>query len=232
MGTAEPRATECVQNRRKQKTTRLTGRSEAALEQIPATGASHGSDAYRLFPCLETTNQEHDFAQQREVADRLLAALPSMINYWYRYTHDGKRVELNTDVDTMAEHFLVTLLDSADDEIFNRVMDVSLILYAEHEFNASTFTARVCASTLSDMYSCVTGAIGSLRGPLHGGANEAAMDLIEQFDTEAESPHRAFAKCSPLKKSSWIRSCDLSNVRSSQCNHQELGGETQRQERR
>ena len=162
---------------------------KAALEQIPAT--AHPMEVMRTgCSMLGNYEPEHDFAQQREVADRLLAALPSMINYWYRYTHDGKRVELNTDVDTMAEHFLVTLLDSADDEIFNRVMDVSLILYAEHEFNASTFTARVCASTLSDMYSCVTGAIGSLRGPLHGGANEAAMDLIEQFDTEAEAASR------------------------------------------
>ena len=159
---------------------------KSTLELIPAS--THPMEVMRTgCSMLGNYEPETDFDQQQEVADRLLAAFPSIINYWYRYTHDGVRIELNTDVESLAEHFLLTLLGNADDEIFNRVMDVSLILYAEHEFNASTFTGRVCASTLSDMYSCITGAIGSLRGPLHGGANEAAMELIEQFDTEAEA---------------------------------------------
>ena len=109
--------------------------------------------------------------------------LPSIINYWYRFSHDGVRIDVDTDEDSIAGHFLATLKGEPPSDLFRRVMDVSLILYAEHEFNASTFTARVCASTLSDMHSCVTGAIGSLRGPLHGGANEAAMDLIDRFET-------------------------------------------------
>jgi 2-methylcitrate synthase len=129
---------------------------------------------------LET---EQDFSQQEDAADRLLAVFPSIINYWYRFSHEGVRIDEATDDDSIAGHFLHTLLGEAPSALHEAVMNVSLILYAEHEFNASTFTARVCASTLSDMHSCITGAIGSLRGPLHGGANEAAMELIEKFDS-------------------------------------------------
>ena len=152
------------------------------LERIPA--GAHPMDVMRTgCSMLGNLEPEGDFSNQQQVADRLLGALPSIINYWYRYSHDGVRIDVETDEDSIAGHFLATLGDEPPSELFRRVMDVSLILYAEHEFNASTFTARVCASTLSDMHSCVTGAIGSLRGPLHGGANEAAMALIEQFDT-------------------------------------------------
>jgi 2-methylcitrate synthase len=108
---------------------------------------------------------------------------PAIVVYWYRYSHDGVRVETETADDTIAAHFLHMLHGAAPAEIFARVMDVSLILYAEHEFNASTFTARVAASTLTDLHSCITAAIGSLRGPLHGGANEAAMEMIEQYES-------------------------------------------------
>ena len=121
--------------------------------------------------------------KQPSPAARLLATLPAIITYWYRYSHDGVRIETATDDDNIASQFLHLLHGEKPSELHQRVMDVSLILYAEHEFNASTFTARVCASTLSDMHSCITGAIGSLRGPLHGGANEAAMDLIDSFDS-------------------------------------------------
>ena len=152
-----------------------------SLESIPAS--THPMDVLRSgCSLLGNLEPELDFSQQIEVADRLLACMPSIINYWYRFSHDGVRINLNTDAENVAGHFLETLLGKVEDPDFQRVMDVSLILYAEHEFNASTFTARVCASTLSDMHSCVTGAIGSLRGPLHGGANEAAMDLIDRFD--------------------------------------------------
>ena len=152
------------------------------LERIPAS--AHPMDVMRTgCSMLGNLEPEGDFANQQEVADRLLGALPSIINYWYRFSHDGVRIDVATDEESIAGHFLATLTGETPSELFRRVMDVSLILYAEHEFNASTFTARVCASTLSDMHSCVTGAIGSLRGPLHGGANEAAMALIEQFDT-------------------------------------------------
>ena len=152
------------------------------LERIPAS--AHPMDVMRTgCSMLGNLEPEGDFEHQQDVADRLLGAMPSIVNYWYRYSHDGVRVDVETSADSLAGHFLETLGGKSPSALFERVMDVSLILYAEHEFNASTFTARVCASTLSDMHSCITGAIGSLRGPLHGGANEAAMALIERFDS-------------------------------------------------
>ncbi|MBK87553.1 MAG: 2-methylcitrate synthase [Gammaproteobacteria bacterium] len=156
------------------------------LERIPAD--AHPMDVMRTgCSMLGNLEPEGDFTNQQRTADRLLGALPGIINYWYRYSHDGVRIDTVTDEPSLAGHFLRTLSGGSPNELHQRVMDTSLILYAEHEFNASTFTARVCASTLSDMHSCVTGAIGSLRGPLHGGANEAAMELIEQFATPAEA---------------------------------------------
>ena len=156
------------------------------LERIPRD--SHPMDVMRTgSSMLGNLEPEGDFTRQNEVADRLIGALPSIINYWYRFSHDGVRIDTATDDDTVAGHFLHMLLGKRPSDLHQRVMDVSLVLYAEHEFNASTFTARVCASTLSDMHSCVTGAIGSLRGPLHGGANEAAMELIEKFRTPEEA---------------------------------------------
>ena len=150
------------------------------LERIPAN--SHPMDVMRTgCSFLGNLETETDFAQQDDAADRLLAAFPSMICYWYRFSHDGVKVETETDDDSVGAHFLTMLRGEKPNELHERVMNVSLILYAEHEFNASTFTGRVCASTLSDIHSCVTAAIGSLRGPLHGGANEAAMEMIENF---------------------------------------------------
>jgi 2-methylcitrate synthase len=131
---------------------------------------------------LET---ETDFAQQDDAIDRLLATLPAIICYWYKFSHEGVRIDTALDDESIGAHFLHMLGGEVPSELFSQVMNVSLILYAEHEFNASTFTARVCASTLSDMHSCITAAIGSLRGPLHGGANEAAMEMIENW-TSAE----------------------------------------------
>jgi 2-methylcitrate synthase len=152
------------------------------LERIPAS--AHPMDVMRTgCSMLGNLEPEGEFENQQGTADRLLGALPGIINYWYRFSHDGVRIETATDEPSLAAHFLRTLSDESPNELHQQVMDTSLILYAEHEFNASTFTARVCASTLSDMHSCVTGAIGSLRGPLHGGANEAAMELIEKFST-------------------------------------------------
>ena len=152
------------------------------LEMIPAD--THPMDVMRTgCSMLGNLEPETDFDQQQEAADRLLAALPAIICYWYRYSHDGVRINTDTGEATLGGHFLKMLLDESPSDVHRAVMNCSLILYAEHEFNASTFTARVCAATLSDMYSCITGAIGSLRGPLHGGANEAAMELIEKFDT-------------------------------------------------
>ncbi len=152
------------------------------LEVIPAD--AHPMDVLRTgCSVLGNLEPETDFSQQLDVADRLLAAFPSMMLYWYRYHADGKRIETATDDDSIAGHFLHMLHDQPPSDFHQRVLDVSLILYAEHEFNASTFTARVIAATLSDFYSAITGAIGALRGPLHGGANEAAMELIERFES-------------------------------------------------
>ena len=156
------------------------------LERIPAS--AHPMDVLRTgCSMLGNLEPEDGFGNQQRAADRLLGALPGIINYWYRFSHEGVRIETDTDAESLAGHFLQTLTGEKPSELHERIMDISLILYAEHEFNASTFTARVCASTLSDMHSCVTGAIGSLRGPLHGGANEAAMELIETFSTAEEA---------------------------------------------
>lgn len=154
------------------------------LERIPAS--AHPMDVMRTgCSMLGNLETETDFAQQDDAIDRLLALLPAMICYWYRFSHDGVRIETALDDASIGGHFLHMLSGDTPSELFEQVMNVSLILYAEHEFNASTFTARVCASTLSDMHSCITAAIGSLRGPLHGGANEAAMEMIEDW-TSAE----------------------------------------------
>ncbi len=156
------------------------------LERIPAN--AHPMDVMRTgCSMLGNLETETDFSQQDQVIDRLLAVLPSIICYWYVFSHEGKRIETATDDDSIGAHFLHMLAGEAPNDLFSQVMNVSLILYAEHEFNASTFTARVCASTLSDMHSCITGAIGSLRGPLHGGANEAAMDMIENWQSADEA---------------------------------------------
>ena len=136
---------------------------------------------------LGNLEPEGDFSNQNETADRVLASMASIITYWYRYSHDGVKVETATDHSTIGGQFLSLLTGKEPSEDHARALDVSLILYAEHGFNASTFTARTCASTLSDMHSCITGAIGTLRGPLHGGANEAAMEMIEKFNTREEA---------------------------------------------
>jgi len=152
------------------------------LERIPAN--AHPMDVLRTgVSFLGNIEEEGDFSNELRVAERLLAVIPSILMYWYRFSHDNVRIETETDDGSIGAHFLHMLHGKEPDELSARVMDVSLILYAEHEFNASTFTARVAASTLTDMHSCITAAIGSLRGPLHGGANEAAMAMIEQYSS-------------------------------------------------
>ena len=136
---------------------------------------------------LGVLESETSFDQQLDKTERLLAAFPSMLVYWYRFAQDGTEIDFESDQDSIAGYFLEKLHDKEPSELVQRAMDVSLILYAEHEFNASTFTARVCTATLSDIHSAITGAIGTLRGPLHGGANEAAMELIEKFQTPDEA---------------------------------------------
>jgi len=158
------------------------------LEMIPAD--SHPMDVQRsAVSFLGNLEPEGDFSNQADTADRLLACLPSMLLYWHRFHADGKRIDTETDDASVAGHFLHLLHDKPSSELHRKCLDTTLILYAEHEFNASTFAARVITGTMSDMHSAITGAIGALRGPLHGGANEAAMELIEQYN----SPQAAVA---------------------------------------
>ncbi|MCA1767757.1 MAG: 2-methylcitrate synthase [Idiomarina sp.] len=148
------------------------------LERIPKS--AHPMDVMRTgCSMLGNLETEESFDEADDHIERMLATFPGIVLYWYRFTHDGVRIDTDSEEESIGAHFLRLLHDKSPSELHAAVMNTSLILYAEHEFNASTFTARVCASTLSDIHSCVTGAIGSLRGPLHGGANEAAMELIE-----------------------------------------------------
>jgi 2-methylcitrate synthase len=165
------------------------------LELLPQ--GSHPMDVLRsgvsVLGCLEPEHPEHAAPTARELADRLIASLPSMLCYWYHYSHHGRRIEVRTDDDSIAAHFLHLLHGKPASALWIRAMHTSLNLYAEHEFNASTFTARVIAGTGSDLYSCVTGAIGALRGPKHGGANEVAFEIQQRYDSPdaAEADIRA-----------------------------------------
>lgn len=157
-----------------------------ALENIPRI--AHPMDVLRtgvsMLGTLEPENPNH---HQEDIADRLMSTLPGILLYWYHFQNHGKRIKTETDEPTLAGHFLHLLHDKKPSDEHTSAMNVSLILYAEHEFNASTFAARVTASTLSDFYSAIVSGIGTLRGPLHGGANEAAMDLISHFKTPDEA---------------------------------------------
>ena len=156
---------------------------KAALEQLPA--ASHPMDVMRtgvsVLGCTLPEAPSHDNAGARDIIDRLMASMGSMLLYWYHYSHNGRRIEVEGDETTIAEHFLRLLHGRTPSAEHIRAMQTSLILYAEHEFNASTFTARMVAGTGSDMYSAITAAIGALRGPKHGGANEAAFEVQSRY---------------------------------------------------
>ncbi len=159
------------------------------LERIPA--AAHPMDVMRTgVSALGTVLPEkdgHDVAGARDIADRLLASLGSMLLYWYHWSHNGRRIDVETDDDSIGGHFLHLLHGAKPRPLWVRAMHTSLILYAEHEFNASTFTARVIAGTGADMYSALTGAIGALRGPKHGGANEVSFEIQKRYDTPDEA---------------------------------------------
>ncbi len=159
------------------------------LERLPA--ASHPMDVLRTgvsaLGCLEPEGDAHGAAGARGITDRLLACLGSMLCYWHHFARDGRRIELYTDDDSIGGHFLHLLHGRKPPESWVRAMHTSLILYAEHEFNASTFTARVIAGTGSDLYSCIAGAIGALRGPKHGGANEVAYEIQSRYSTPDEA---------------------------------------------
>ncbi len=155
------------------------------LEQLPAT--SHPMDVLRTgvsaLGCCLPEADNHQSAGARDIADRLLACLGSMLCYWHHYARDGRRIDVQTDDDSIGAHFLHLLHGRKPAASWVRAMHTSLNLYAEHEFNASTFTARVIAGTGSDLHSCITGAIGALRGPKHGGANEVAFDIQSRYST-------------------------------------------------
>jgi len=164
----------------------LPDQVKQVLEMIPAD--AFPMDVLRSgVSILGNVEPEGDFGNQDHVADRLLACLPSMLLYWHRYHTEGKRIDVETGDDSVSGHFLNMLHDEGPSELHRKSLDTTLILYAEHEFNASTFAARVITGTLSDMHSAVTGAIGALRGPLHGGANEAAMALIQKYSSAEEA---------------------------------------------
>ena len=167
----------------------------SVLEQLPAS--SHPMDVLRTgvsaLGCLLPEANDHPIEAARDIADRLLASLGSMLCYWHHFANEKRRISLQTDDDSIGAHFLHLLHGRAPSPSWVRAMHTSLNLYAEHEFNASTFTARVIAGTGSDVYSCVAGAIGALRGPKHGGANEAAYEIQSRYATPdaAEADVRA-----------------------------------------
>ena len=181
-----------------QKLVRLRGLPapvRAVLELLPA--ATHPMDVMRtgcsVLGTVLPEKDDHGQSGARDIADRLLASFGSILLYWFHFSHNGRRIETETDDHSIAAHFLHLLHGRKPSELHARALDQSLVLYAEHEFNASTFTARVVAGTGSDMYSAITGAIGALRGPKHGGANEVAMETIARYQSadEAEADIRA-----------------------------------------
>jgi len=161
----------------------------SALEAVPA--AAHPMDVMRtgvsVLGCVLPEKDDHNLPGARDIADRLMASLGSMLLYWYHFSHNGKRIDVETDDDSIGGHFLHLLHGETPSDAWVRAMHTSLNLYAEHEFNASTFTARVVAGTGSDMYSSISGAIGALRGPKHGGANEAAFDVQKRYDSPEDA---------------------------------------------
>ena len=173
----------------------LPDQVKAILEQIPSS--AHPMDVMRTgvsaLGCVTPEGGAHSEEGAREIADKLIACLNSMLLYWYHFANSGKRITVETDDDSVGGHFLHLLHGAPQSELWVQSMHASLILYAEHEFNASTFTARVIAGTGSDMYSAITGAIGALRGPKHGGANEVALEIQERYTTpdQAEADIRA-----------------------------------------
>ena len=167
----------------------LPANLKTALECVPAS--AHPMDVMRTGVSVLGTvlpeKDDHNIAGAKDIADRLMASLGSMLLYWYHYSHNGKRIEVETDDDSIGGHFLHLLHGKEPSKSWVDAMHVSLNLYAEHEFNASTFTGRVIAGTGSDIYSAITGAIGALRGPKHGGANEAAFDIQSRYQTADEA---------------------------------------------
>jgi 2-methylcitrate synthase len=158
---------------------------KAALEQLPPS--AHPMDVMRtavsVLGCVSPEKDDHNHPGAKDIADKLMASLGSMMLYWYHYSHNGVRIDTDCEEDSIGGHFLHLLHGKRPPQSWVKAMHTSLILYAEHEFNASTFTARVVAGTGSDMYSAICGGIGALRGPKHGGANEVAFEVQKRYDT-------------------------------------------------
>ena len=191
-----PNAAELAGYKTKLKALRgLPAALKTVLEQLPPY--AHPMDVMRtgtsVLGCLSPEKDDHNHPGARDIADKLMACLGSMLLYWYQYSYNGKRIEVETDDDSIGGHFLQLLHGEKPRESWVRAMHTSLILYAEHEFNASTFAARVVAGTGSDMFSAVCAGIGALRGPKHGGANEVAFEIQKRYDNpdEAEADIRA-----------------------------------------
>ncbi len=167
----------------------LPDQVKSVLEQIPAS--AHPMDVMRTgvsaLGCVTPEDNAHGEAEAKEIADKLIACLGSMLVYWYHFANSGKRIEIETNDDSIGGHFLHMLHGEEPSKLWVDSMHASLILYAEHEFNASTFTSRVIAGTGSDIYSAITGAIGALRGPKHGGANEVALEIQERYSSPDEA---------------------------------------------
>ncbi len=182
----------------------LPANVKAALEWVPAS--AHPMDVMRTGVSVLGTvlpeRDDHNLPGARDIADRLMASLGSMLLYWYHYSHNGRRIEVETDDDSIGGHFLHLLHGVEPSKSWVDAMHVSLNLYAEHEFNASTFTGRVIAGTGSDIYSAITGAIGALRGPKHGGANEVAFEIQKRYDTPTRRRPTSAAAWRPRKSSS------------------------------
>jgi 2-methylcitrate synthase len=184
-----PTAVELAAYREKLRSLRgLPAQVRSVLEALPAS--AHPMDILRTgvsaLGCVEPERDQSP-AHARDLADRLIASLGSMLLYWHHFASSGRRVDVETDADSVAAHFLTLLHGRRPRESWIRAMNTSLVLYAEHEFNASTFTARVIAGTGSDLYSCIAGGIGALRGPKHGGANEVALEIQQRYGTPDEA---------------------------------------------
>ncbi len=185
-----PTKAELANYKRKLKALRgLPTNVKAVLEWIPAS--AHPMDVLRsgcsALGAVLPEKEDHNTPGARDIADRLMASFGSMLLYWYHWSHNGRRIETETDDDSIGAHFLHLLHGRAPSASWERAMHTSLILYAEHEFNASTFACRVIAGTGSDMYSAITGGIGALRGPKHGGANEVAYEIQQRYHSAAQA---------------------------------------------
>jgi 2-methylcitrate synthase len=185
-----PTVSELAEYKKKLQSLRgLPAHLKAVLEELPAS--THPMDIMRtgvsVLGCLDPEGLDHSEENAREIADRLIACLSSMLLYWYHFSTHGKQIEVETDDDSIGGHFLHLLHGSKQSALWEKAMHTSLILYAEHEFNASTFTGRVIAGTGSDIFSAITGAIGALRGPKHGGANEVALEIQQRYASPDEA---------------------------------------------